>query len=84
MNNPAVASGEVREALRTLREPLPRAYVGDLQDAYDAYRRDGDVGALLGAVQELETVEVPEQGGGPTESLTRDDLHLVCWEWICS
>jgi superfamily II DNA or RNA helicase len=82
MNNPAVASGAVREALRKLREPLPRAYVGDLQEAYDAYRRDGDVAALLGAVQELETTEAPEQSGGPTEPLTRDELHLVCWEWV--
>jgi hypothetical protein len=82
MNNPAVASGEVREALRTLREPLPQAYVGDLQEAYDAYQRDGDVGALLSAVQKLETVEGPEEAVGTTEPLTRDDLHLMCWEWI--
>jgi hypothetical protein len=84
LSNPAVPSGEVREALRTLREPLPRAYVGDLRDAYDAYRRDGDVAALLAAVQALETVEIPKQDARPTESLTRDDLHLICWEWVWS
>jgi superfamily II DNA or RNA helicase len=82
LNNPAVASGEVREALRTLREPLPRAYVGDLRDAYDAYRRDGDVATLLAAVQALETTQPPDYGARPTEPLTRDDLHLVCWEWL--
>ncbi|MEA3376606.1 MAG: helicase-related protein [Chloroflexota bacterium] len=84
LNNPAVASGEVREALRTLREPLPRAYVSDLRDAYDAYRRDGDLAALLGAVQEVETAEEPERDVGVTEPLTRDELHLVCWEWVWS
>jgi SNF2 family DNA or RNA helicase len=82
MNNPAVASGDVREALRKLREPLPRAYVGDLRDAYDAYRRDGDVAALLAAVQALETAQLPDQDAPPTDPLTGDDLHLVCWEWL--
>ncbi|MBS3784947.1 MAG: helicase, partial [Anaerolineae bacterium] len=83
-NNPAVPSGEVREALRTLREPLPRAYVGDLRDAYDAYRRDGDVVALLAAVQGLETTKAPEEQMPAAQELTQEDLHLVCWEYVWS
>ncbi len=82
MNNPAVPSGEIRDALRTLREPLPRAYVSDLGAAYDAYRRNADVSALLAAVQALETMEAPEQDVAAADPLTRDELHLVCWEWV--
>ena len=84
MNNPAVSSGDVRDALRRLREPLPGAYVGDLRDAYDAYRRDGDVLALLAAVQELEAGAGPAQDAVSSQALSRDDLHLVCWEWVWS
>ncbi len=84
LNNPAVASSEVREALRVLREPLPGAYVSDLWDAYGAYRRDGDVAALLRAVQALEPGPVPERDAPTTRPLVPEDLHLVCWEWIWS
>ena len=84
MNNPSVSSLEVRKALRKLREPLPRAYVGDLREAYDAYRRDGEVAALLSAVQELDTSGEPDQHTSPSQHLSRDDLHLVCWEWVWS
>jgi hypothetical protein len=81
-NNPAVASREVREGLKTLREPLPRAYVADLRDAYDAYQRDGDVVALLATVQELEPVEGPDGAPASSPALKEEALHLVCWEWI--
>lgn len=84
LNSPAVPSREVREALRTLREPLPGAYASDLQEAYGAYRRDGDVAALLAAVQQMETLEDPSQEVGTTRPLTRDDLRLVCWERVWS
>ncbi len=83
-NNPAVSSRSVRAALRALREPLPGAYVKDLRGAYDAFRRDGDVEALLAAVQVVETSAEPERETPPARKLTREDLHLVCWEYLWS
>ena len=83
-NNPAVSSRSVRAALRALREPLPGAYVKDLRGAYDAFRRDGDVEALLAAVQVVETSAEPERETPLARKLTREDLHLVCWEYLWS
>jgi len=89
-NNPALgcrssaSARAVDEALQTLREPLPGAYVKDLREAYEAYQRDGDVEALLDAVQELETAAEQEPEAPPAEKLTREDLHLVCWEYVWS
>lgn len=65
---------------------MPGAYVKDLRAAYEAFQQDGEVEALLAAVQALE-VEVAE----PAESvepavrpLQEEDLHLVCWEYVWS
>jgi NACalpha-BTF3-like transcription factor len=74
----------VDAALQTLREPLPGAYVKDLRQAYETYQRDGDVEALLTAVQDLETATEQEQEAAPADQLTREDLHLVCWEYVWS
>jgi NACalpha-BTF3-like transcription factor len=64
---------------------LPKAYIKDLGAAYEAYQREGDVAALLEAVQRLETrSEESEQRAAPATSLTEEDLHLVCWEYVWS
>jgi hypothetical protein len=73
---------------------LNSAYVKDLRGAYETYQRDGDVEALLavidpwasgpGAVQELETATEQEPEAAPADQLTREELHLVCWEYVWS
>jgi len=85
-NNPALSIDDVYDALETLREPLPSAYLKDLRQAYRAYRADGDAAALLAAVQALEAAAAPSSPSQHTAGrpLTRDDLHLVCWEYIWS
>jgi hypothetical protein len=83
-NNPALPARAVDEALQTLREPLPGAYVKDLREAYETYQRDGDGEALLAAVQELETAAEQEAEVHAAEGFTREDLHLVCWEYVWS
>ncbi|MEA3309750.1 MAG: helicase-related protein [Chloroflexota bacterium] len=82
-NNPTVSSQAVRAALKTLREPLSRAYVKDLRAAYEDYQRDGTLAALLAAVDALETGASQPEVKAPTAApLTREDLHLVCWEYV--
>jgi deoxyadenosine/deoxycytidine kinase len=63
---------------------LNSAYVKDLHEAYETYQRDGDVEALLAAVQDLETATEQEQEAAPANQLMREDLHLVCWEYVWS
>ena len=74
----------MRDALETLREPLPGAYLKDLRQAYEAQQRDGEVGALLAVVRELEVETEPEREIPAPRPLTRADLHLVCWEYVGS
>jgi hypothetical protein len=94
INHPDVASSAVRDALKVLRTPLPRAYLKDLRAAYAAYRQSGDIAGLLAVVQALgsDTTSVRRPplrswANGEEASvqpLTEDDLHLVCWEYIWS
>jgi hypothetical protein len=84
-NNPAVAWREVKRALKALRTPLSGAYLRDLREAYEAYGQDEDVAALLEAVQGLDAAEpdAPSTDKAPRR-ITREDLHLVCWEYVWS
>ncbi len=82
-NHPAVPWREIKAALKVLREPLPNAYLRDLRDALDAYRRDGDLAALLEAVRAFEGRSgAASPAPAAPRPLTEDDLHLVCWEAI--
>lgn len=83
-NNPAVSAGEVRAALKSLREPVPAAYVKDLRAAYEAFQRDGEVERLLAAVQALEVAEPEEHAERAVRPLQDEELHLVCWEYVWS
>ncbi len=90
--NPAVAWAEVRAALRTLQEPLPGACVRELQAAYKAFQREGDVAALLDAVSGLDAASgdnrglrtAPSSSSVSSPSLSEADLRLVCWEYVWS
>ena len=85
LNNPDLPRKRVRAALRALRQPLLGAFLRELRGAYDAHRRDGDVGALLEAVEQTVQTDGPAEGTAPAAvPLRREDLHLVCWEYIGS
>ena len=63
---------------------MPGAYVKDLRAAYEAFQRDGEVEALLAAVQALEMAEPAESVEPAVRPLRKEDLHLVCWEYVWS
>ncbi|MCD6287272.1 MAG: helicase, partial [Anaerolineae bacterium] len=85
-SNPAVTWREVKRGLKALRAPLSGAYLRDLRDAYKAYQKDGDIGALLKTVQNLHgnAKTEPTPPSDAPHPITREDLHLVCWEYVWS
>ena len=85
LNNPGLPRKRVRAALRALRRPLLGAYLGDLRKVYDAYQRDGDAVALVELVEQIVQTAEPVESSTPTVvPLQKEDLHLVCWEYIWS
>jgi hypothetical protein len=86
LNSPAVRRTDVREAMQRLRQPMTHTAIRELRRAYDLFQKDEAISGLLGAVCGLtESVACDEQQASPRQKpLTREDLHLVCWEYVWS
>ena len=55
-----------------------------LRRAYDAYRVSADVLALLEAVGHIVQSAAAPVEASSAQALHREDLHLVCWEYVWS
>jgi len=86
LNSPAVKRSDVREAMQRLRQPMTHTAIRELRRAYGAFQKDESISGLLSAVRGLtESVACDEQQASPRQKpLSRDDLHLVCWEYVWS
>ncbi|MFO7632741.1 MAG: helicase-related protein, partial [Caldilinea sp.] len=85
-SNPALDRSEIRELRKFLKQPLVGVSIQKLRTALKQYSADGDSGRLLETLRALqaaqgfvtdETLSVPHR-----ITLTRADLHLVCYEYI--
>ena len=84
------ASGVDRTELKQLRsflkQPLVGASVTRLREALQAYSASNDVAPLVQTVRELyqqqAPLEAPQRNGRLHRPVTRDDLHLVCYEYL--
>jgi len=84
LRNPALAAQEIKAALTALRQSLSRARLKDLRAAYSAYQQTQDIAALLETIREFGAPPAPSAEPGAAAPLAREDLRLVCWEYIWS
>ncbi len=86
LNNPNLPRKQVRSALKSLRQPLSGAYLRDLRAAYDSYQRDNNANSLLDAVNQAiqATAPLTQSSTSTVHQLQKEELHLVCWEYIWS
>ncbi|MBP8293327.1 MAG: hypothetical protein KAX65_11175, partial [Caldilineaceae bacterium] len=84
--NPAIDRAELRELRQFLKQPLVGAAVQRLRDGLKQYSIDGDVTALLVVVRTLYAeqgyVDVGQSAPRRTPTVRREDLHLVCYEYV--
>ena len=86
LNSPAVKRAEVREAMQHLRSPMPHTAIRDLRRAYEQFQRDQSIEQVIGHIHSTGTVE-PEAGSSDSDTqapLSREDLHLVCFDYVWS
>ena len=85
-NSPGVDRREVLALSAFLRQPLVGAAVKALREAVQVYSTGGDVAPLLETLRELHTQQGQSppgpNGAGPRRPIVREDLHLVCFEYI--
>lgn len=88
LSHPDFDRQELRELRKFLRQPLVGASVQRLRKALQEYGSAGNLAALIGVVSELyqqQGVVTPQpQNGTQQRRLTREDLHLICFEYVSS
>jgi superfamily II DNA or RNA helicase len=88
MNNPEVDRKEVRAAKQFLNNPMIPAYTKILRKSYSDFSKQKDLKALLQAIKELNE----KSGGGNNKDeassisglIKKDDLHLICYDFVWS
>ncbi|TKB71602.1 MAG: helicase [Nitrospira sp.] len=87
LQHPKVDRVQALDAIRYLNQPLPGVQVKELRNAFKAFRNDQAIDVLLQVVLSLKsrygTIGTSDSGA-TARSLRREDLHLVCFEYICS
>ena len=70
--------------MQRLRSPMTHAAIRDLRRAYEQFQRDQNIAPVIGYVVSMDGVEPDEGSPGPDAHtyLTRDDLHMVCFDYI--
>ena len=86
LNSPSVERAKVRDAMRRLRDPMSHTAIRDLRRTYERFQHDQDVEPVISYVRSLD-ITAPSAGVGsskPKRPLTREDLHLVCFDFVWS
>ena len=86
LNSPAVKRAEVREAMQRLRSPMPHTTIRDLRRAYEQFQRDQSIEPVISQIHSIHAAEpdAGSSGSGTQAPLSREDLHLVCFDYIWS
>ena len=86
LSNPALDRAEIRDLRKFLKQPLVGASVQTLRQALKTYTTTSDVAPLIATIRE----SVAQYGSARedtsadrrTPRLVREDLHLICYEYI--
>ena len=84
INSPAVSRKDMITALQQLNQPLPGVYIKELRRAHESFTTNGLVTELLAAVQGISqaTVELPNTQSESKAPVRREDLKLVCFDYL--
>jgi hypothetical protein len=87
LNHPEVDRRELRELRKFLRQPLVGASVQQLRKALQTYSNTSDVRALIETVRALyqhQGASFSNESGDekPVTKIRREDLRLICYEYI--
>ena len=86
LNSQAMDRSVVRQAMQRLRSPMAHTTVRDLRRAHERFQKEQDITSLIAHVQSIGSSEsdMDLSGDDSQTPLLRSDLHLVCFDFICS
>jgi len=84
LNSPTVERNDVRRAMHRLRQPMTHAAIRDLRQAYHKFQMNHDIQDMLRSVDEVESGDfgLDTVRNERYTALTREDLHLVCFDFV--
>ncbi|MEO8972941.1 MAG: helicase, partial [Ktedonobacteraceae bacterium] len=84
INSTVINRKEITLALQQLNQPQPGVYIKALRKAYEAFIATNHVNELLASVQHIAQIEKPSINTAIQEriSLSREDLKLICFDYI--
>ena len=85
LTSPLVPRHDVKDAIKRLSEPMTHTQIRLLRRALDDFQRRRDVAALVRSIGATERTEEDRRiCRGQRTPLRRDDLHLVCFDFVWS
>lgn len=87
LNHPDVDRKQARQLVQVLTRPLPGVHVKALRTAYQTFNRSKDVAALMQTLQTLplgDGIGQQRDSDGSGRVIRREDLHLVCFDYVWS
>ena len=86
LNSPSTDRNAVRQAMRFLGSPMTHTAIRDLRRAHERYQQDQDIQLLVAQTQSDGAIETHNSSAvaNAQSPLCRDDLRLVCFDFICS
>ncbi|MFQ5593612.1 MAG: helicase-related protein [Anaerolineae bacterium] len=88
LSNPALDRAELQKLRKFLKQPLVGASVATLRQALKVYSASSDPQPLVQAIGELYQqqgrIDMAAAETPRVSRIAREDLHLVCYEYICT
>ncbi len=86
LHSPAVERAHVRNAMRRLGDPMTHSALSGLRKTFAHFQRTQEIASVIRYVRSLDAASPAPTATGsrPKRPLTRDDLHLVCFDFVWS
>ncbi len=85
MNHPDVDRQDVRLLIKGISMPLRNVHLKALRAAFQEFNRTNDLPQMIAALRSMPMVDVSSTTGRPASRvLAREDLHLVCFDFVWS
>jgi len=86
LNSPSVARSDIRAAMQRLRQPMSHTAIRELRRGYERFQQNQDIQMLVALIPQLVQQDI-DSADDPIERqtlLTKEDLHLVCFDFVWS
>ena len=85
LSSPMVKRHDAKDAIKRLSEPMTHTSIRLLRKAFDDFQQKKDIEALVKSIRATEKrAENHSLNEGQRKPLKREDLHLVCFDFVWS